>query len=139
MVCWCRIRHTQLPCELADRASTPRGRSCRLEHSAPSWPALPVSRMTGNPRLLRPEERELIDSGGKNGFVTSVRLRRERHVVDRVPGPVHARDAGVHVAAGADADANAAVPGEILPLEGPESRVAGIGRRFRNLRSSGLL
>ena len=111
----------------------------RLEHVAPAWPALPVSRMTGDPRRLRPEEREPIDSGGKNGLVASVRQGHERHVVDRVPGPVRARDAGVDVAAGADTDAKAAVRREVLPLEGPENRVADIGRGFRNLRSSGLL
>ena len=95
--------------------------------------------MTGDPWRFRPEEREPIDSGGKHSFVTSVRQRCKRHVVDRVPGPVRVRDAGVDVAAGADADPEAAVRRKVLPLEGPENGVADIGRRFRNLRSSGLL
>ena len=93
--------------------------------------------MAGVPWRLRPKECEAIDSRGKNRLVTSIRQRRERHVVDRVPGPVRVRDAGVDVAAGADADPKAAVPRKVLPLEGPENGVTD-EREFRNLRWSGF-
>ncbi len=43
------------------------------------------------------------------------------------------------VAAGAHTDAKAPVRREVFPLEGPEHRVADIGRGFRNLRASRLV
>src|SRR5215472_15967773 len=101
-----------------DRAavSNSRRRSGSLEHLAVS---LPMSRMTRDPRGLRPEEREPIDPGGKNGLVTSALQGHEWYVVDRVPGCIHARHPRVDVAAGADADTKATVGGEVLPREGP--------------------
>src|SRR5882757_3021634 len=94
--------------------------------------------MTGNPRCLRPEEREHIDTRGENGLVPSVRQRRERHVIDRIPAPVRARDAGMDVPTCADSDAKAVVLEEILLLEGPQNRVADFWWGFRNPRSPRL-
>src|SRR5690349_2283198 len=95
--------------------------------------------MTGNPRRLRPEEREPIDSKRKDGLVASARQWRERHVINWVPPPVRACSACVDVAAGAHTDAKEAVRRKVLPIERPENRVADIGRGFRNLRPSGLV
>src|SRR5690242_2403454 len=95
--------------------------------------------MTGDARRLRPEERESIDSKGKDGLVASARHGRERHVIDWVPPPVRPSSACMDVAAGAYTDANEAVRRKALLLERPENRVAGIGRGFRNLRPAGLV
>jgi hypothetical protein len=84
-----------------------------------------MSRMTGDPRRLCPEEREPIDSKGKDGLVASARHGREWHVVNGVPAPVCARSASVDIAAAAHTDTKEAVRREVLPLERPENRVHG--------------
>ena len=114
----------------SSHGSTRRWCRYRLEHVAPASPTLPMSWVTGAPRCLRPEERKPIDSGGKNRLVVSVLHGYERHVVNRVPAPIRAREAGVDVAAGAHTDAKAPVRREVFPLEGPEHRVADIGARY---------
>lgn len=82
--------------------------------------------MAGSFRGFGPEEREGVDIWGENGFERAFWRRDPRHLVDRIPPPVGLGEAGMHVAACADADPHPAMGGEVLVFEGPDGGVAGL-------------
>src|SRR5688572_29018432 len=113
-------------------------RAC-VEHLGSARAPLPVSRMAGCQRRLRPEEGKHIDARRQDRLIADLRQWNERNVVNRMPGAVRARDTSMHEAAASDANADAASWWEVRPLEAPQHRIADLGQDRRECRPAGLV